>query len=176
MPNWLSFLLLSYILIMIFLFYLLLYSDAAWIDELYKGKAEEAPTLSQGPGSPFSIHSVNQDDIWLELEKPGEACSSAPVADLPQGGGAPGQPAGEREPEAPTIDELISKMKLVLRGHRKLRSDVLKKIQEDIRLETASPHKRIKMNEYLDYVSNNRDSLLNSGQSLVYAFTVRVND
>lgn len=95
---------------------------------------------------------------------------------LPQGGGAPGQPAGEREPEAPTIDEFISKMKLLLRGHRKLRSDVLKKIQEDIRLETASPQKRIKMNEYLDYVSNNRDSLLNSGQSLVYEFTVRVND
>ena len=95
---------------------------------------------------------------------------------LPQGGGAPGQPAGEREPEAPTIDFLKRKMKLVLRGHRKLRSDVLKKIQEDIRLETASPQKRIKMREYLDYVSNNRDSLLNSGQSLVYEFTVRVND
>ena len=67
-------------------------------------------------------------------------------------------------------------MKLVLRGHRKLRSNVLQKIQEDIRLETASPLKRIKMNECLDYVSNNRDSLLNSGQSLVYEFTVRVND
>lgn len=32
------------------------------------------------------------------------------------------------------------------------------------------------MNDYLDYVSNNRDSLLNSGRSLVYEFTVRVND
>ncbi|EEF25485.1 conserved hypothetical protein, partial [Ricinus communis] len=95
---------------------------------------------------------------------------------LPQGGGAPGQPAGEREPEAPTIDELITKMILVLRGHRKLRSDVLKKIKEDIRLETASPQKRIQINAYLDYVSNNRNSLLNSGQSLVYEFTVRVND
>lgn len=68
-------------------------------------------------------------------------------------------------------------MKLVLRGHRKLRSNVLQKIKEDIRLETASPLKRIKMNnECLDYVSNNRDSLFNSGQSLVYEFTVRVND
>lgn len=75
-----------------------------------------------------------------EASSSGEAFSVIPATDrtpghLPQGGGAPGQPAGEREPEAPTIDELISQIKLVLRGHRKLRSDVLKKIQEDIRLE-----------------------------------------
>lgn len=56
------------------------------------------------------------------------------------------------------------------------RSDVLKKILLDIRLEKASPQKRIQKNDYLDYVSKNRDSLLNSGQSLVYEFTVRVNE
>lgn len=51
---------------------------------------------------------------------------------------------GEREPEAPTIDELVRKMKVVLRrGHRKLSSDVLKKIKEDIRL---APQKLIFMN------------------------------
>ncbi|KAL0315266.1 UNVERIFIED_CONTAM: hypothetical protein Scaly_2872800 [Sesamum calycinum] len=44
------------------------------------------------------------------------------------------------------------------------------------RLEKASPQKGIRKNDYLDYVSKNRDSLNNSGQSLVYEFTVRVND
>lgn len=130
-------------------------------------------TVNQGPhrgdAGPSSIQNDESDsESWRKYLN----CSSStegnaapePSTDrtpghLPQGGGAPGQPAWEREPEAPTIDEFISQMKLVLRGHRMLRSDVLKKIQEDIRLETASPQKRIKMNEYLDYVSNNRESL-----------------
>ena len=41
---------------------------------------------------------------------------------------------------------------------------------------TASPLKLKKINEVLNYVENNRDSLLNSGQSLVHEFTVKVND
>lgn len=32
------------------------------------------------------------------------------------------------------------------------------------------------MDEYLDYISNNRESLINSGKNLVCEFTVRIND
>lgn len=106
----------------------------------------------------------------LSLEKGSSVSlegSATPETNNPSTGRAPGHPpqgeeapvAEVREPEAPTTNELSSKMKRVLRGRRKLRADVLKKIQEDIRLETASPQKRIKMNEYLDYVSNNLYSL-----------------
>ena len=52
----------------------------------------------------------------------------------------------------------------------------MKNVLEDLRLETASTQKRIQINEIIDYISENRDSLLNSGQSLVYELTVTVND
>lgn len=84
-------------------------------------------------GASSSVVSFDQDEIWEDLSQRAQNNPSAgneveqpafyPEAD---------QPAGEREPEAPTIDELVSKMKVVLRrGHRKLSSDVLKKIKED---------------------------------------------
>ena len=44
---------------------------------------QEAPPHGPSPSqaaSPTSIHSVNQDDIWREVEKTGQACSSAPPA------------------------------------------------------------------------------------------------
>jgi len=53
---------------------------------------------------------------------------------------------------------------------------VFLQIEEDLRLETASAQKRRKINEILDYISDNRESLLNSRQSLVYELTVKVND
>lgn len=48
------------------------------VERAYGDGGEAGPTLSQGPVTPGSINSVDQDDIWREVEKPGEACSSAP--------------------------------------------------------------------------------------------------
>lgn len=57
------------------------------VERAYGDGGEAGPTLSQGPVTPGSIHSVDQDDIWREVEKAGEACSSAPPLGGQQEGG-----------------------------------------------------------------------------------------
>lgn len=55
--------------------------------ESVRNRGMEGLPLSQGPVTPGSIHSVDQDDIWREVEKAGEACSSAPPLGGQQEGG-----------------------------------------------------------------------------------------
>lgn len=43
---------------------------------------------------------------------------------LPQGGGAPSQPAEVREPEAPTVHDLRSQIKSVVRGRQKRKTSM----------------------------------------------------
>ena len=137
----------------------------------FRGLSDAAPAPEPGEEVQQVIptHSISQTYLWNELS------SSAPnEGGQPQGEGATSQPAGVREPEAPTIANLKIKIKNVIRGHRQVRSDVMKRLFEDLRLERASTQKLIKIDRVLDDISANRERLLNERQSLVYELAVRV--
>lgn len=120
---------------------------------------------------------------YLNLPSDNEGnASAAPSTDgtprhPPQEGEAPGQPAGVREPEeAPTLDFLRKKIQRVLRKSRRLRSDVMKNIEDNLQLESASNQKLNKINEVLDDILARREDLINSNQSLIYELTVTMHD
>lgn len=77
------------------------------------------------------------------------------------------QPTGVMEPAAPSIDFLKRKILLVFRsisrGHRKPRTNFLADIHEDLRLETASPQKRLKIAQVLEEFSKNPERWNNNG-------------
>jgi len=148
--------------------------------------ADGAPMVMYGADA-GSEASVNQ-----ELHHPsrsGPAASSStveqpapiqqPLNDINelQEGEAPGQPAGVREPEeAPTLEFLKNKIQRVLRKSRRLRSNVLKDIEDDLQLESASNQKLHKINEILDDIFARREDLINSGQSLITELTLTGNE
>jgi hypothetical protein len=83
-------------------------------------------------------------------------------------------------PAVPTKGFLKKKIVLVLRSctrsYRRPRSDLLQRIEEDLRLETASPEKRLKIAQVLEELYTNRDFFVNSDQRPDYELTVAVAD
>lgn len=98
----------------------------------------------------------------------------------PQGEEAASQPIGVMGPAVPTKDFLKNIILLVLRscarGYRRPRSDLIQRIEEDLRLETASPEKRLKIAQVLEELYTNRELFVNSGQRPDYELTVAVAD
>ena len=143
----------------------------------------EAGPSQVAPPAPSSTpsNSSTWSGPWIERWLYPEVSSSAPnEGGQPQGEEAASQPIGVMGPAVPSTDFLRKKIVLVLRscarGYRRPRSDLLQRIEEDLRLETASPEKRLKIAQVLEELYTNRDFFVNSDQRPDYELTVAVAD
>lgn len=143
----------------------------------------EAGPSQVAPPAPSSTpsNSSTWSGPWIERWFYTEVSSLAPTeGGQPQGEEAASQPIGVMGPAVPTKDFLKNQIKLVLRscarGYRRPRSDLIQRIEEDLRLETASPEKRLKIAQVLEELYTNRELFVNSGQRPDYELTVAVAD
>ena len=138
------------------------------------GPSEPRGDLSHAPEpSNSSTWSGSWIGRWLNQEVSSSAQNEG-------GHEATSQPTGVMGPAAPSLSFLRDKIFKVLRscarGYRRPRSDVLQRIEEDLRLETASPEKRRKIAQVLEELYTKRDSFVNSDQRPDYELTVTVGD
>lgn len=139
----------------------------------------EAGPSQVAPPAPSSTpsNSSTWSGPWIERRFYPEVSSPG---GQPQGEEAASQPIGVMGPAVPTKGFLKKKIVLVLRSctrsYRRPRSDLLQRIEEDLRLETASPEKRLKIAQVLEELYTNRDFFVNSDQRPDYELTVAVAD
>lgn len=117
-------------------------------------KGEPGEEVQQGAFEPLNVAAlpgVPQEELFGAIpQNQGPALPQVPAAPA----AAPAVPA---EPDAPPISFLRKRIKHVIRScQRKAPSDaILKRVYEDLHLETANAEKRLKINQTLDDMAQN---------------------
>lgn len=172
-------------------------SEKEFLNGIFETEAGE-PAVQQEPvgqqgAAPLPPEEISLEEFWKVVDaatNPAEAPQLAEpttqtqgertVSGYGQGEGAPGQPTRVMGSEELSLSSLREKIEKVLRsagtGNRKPRSYFMKRIEDTLRLETASPQKLQKIDQVLGELSTNRDPSVNSGKKIADELTVRVYD
>ena len=157
-------------------------SDDKERDSAPEPSTARAPALREAAHEPST--SSTWSGSWIEKWLSSEISSSAPnqgppAVDQNQGGHEARNPPTEvMGPEAPSPSWLKNHIQSVfykIKG-RRTRSDIIERLWEDLRLERASPEKRMKILQIMEEMYRNSDSFQNKNSRLDIDLAVSISD